>query len=343
MAYSNKPFIVPIFIPHAGCPHRCVFCNQSSITGAHLTLAGEDVRQQIETFLRFKRKRRHCVQIAFFGGNFLGIRAQTIKRLLTEAAQYITAGHADSIRFSTRPDTIDRQRLAALKNFPVSTIEIGAQSMDDEVLVKTNRGHSSTDTEGAVELLKEFDYEVGLQLMVGLPGDNAERVFASARRVARLKPDFVRIYPTVVLAGSPLAVWYEKGDYVPLSLEAAVTQTQALYLLFKKENIPVIRMGLQATEDLAEGSTVLAGPYHPAFGHLVYSETFLDMAMSAIKSANPKGERIGLVVHPRSVSKMRGLKNGNIKKLRVKFRLQSIEIVPDDSLKEDQLEVNAFG
>jgi len=129
---------------------------------------------------------------------------------------------------------------------------------------------------------------------------------------------------------------------VPLSLEAAVTQTQALYLLFKKENIPVIRMGLQATEDLAEGSTVLAGPYHPAFGHLVYSEIFLDMAMSAIKSANPKGEGVGLHVHPRSVSKMRGLKNGNIKKLRGKFHLQSIEIVPDDSLKEDHLKVKAF-
>ncbi len=282
------------------------------------------------------------MQIAFFGGNFLGLPEAEIKFYLEQAAEYVYQGSVDSLRFSTRPDTIDDRRLDILSQFPAATVELGVQSMDDRVLARSRRGHTAADTIQAVARLKARGYQIGLQIMVGLPGENAERVLASARRVVRLRPHFVRIYPTVVLAGSPLAAWYNKGDYVPLSLGAAVTQAKALYLLFKTENIRVIRMGLQATEDFAGDLAILAGPYHPAFGHLVYSEIFLDMAMSAIKSVCPKGDRVGLHVHPRSVSKMRGLKNRNIKKLRRNFNLQSVEIVPDDALKEDQLKVNTL-
>ena len=336
---SNRPFVIPIFLPHAGCPHRCVFCNQSVITGVSSRISAIQVRNSVESFLKYKSERRGIVQIAFFGGNFLGIDIDEIKRLLAAAAAFVKAGRVNSIRFSTRPDTIDPKRLDSIKNFPVSTVELGVQSMDDRVLVNTKRGHSSSDTVKALQCLKEFDYEIGVQLMVGLPGDDPGRLLASARRVAELKPDFIRIYPTVVVAGSPLAKLYKAGRYRPLPLKEAVTQVKELYRFFSRRNIQVIRMGLQATDDLEKGSTILAGPYHPSFGHLVYSEIFLDMAMSAIKSAHPKGDRVGLHVHPRSVSKMRGLKNRNIKKLRGKFHPQSIEIVPDDSLKEDQLAV----
>jgi histone acetyltransferase (RNA polymerase elongator complex component) len=265
-----------------------------------------------------------------------------VKRMLAEAAAFVKEGRADSIRFSTRPDTIDRPRLESIKNFPVSTVELGVQSMDDRVLASTKRGHTSADTQIAVQRLKEFNYEIGVQLMVGLPGEDPGRLLVSAQRVAELKPDFIRIYPTVVVAGTPLAKLYKEGRYMPLPLKDAVTQVKELYRFFSRRNIQVIRMGLQATVDLDKGSTILAGPYHPSFGHLVYSEIFLDMAMSAIKSVNPKGDRVGLHVHPRSVSKMGGLKNGNIKELRGKFHLQAVEIVPDDSLKEDQLKVNAL-
>ncbi len=342
MAYSNKPFIIPIFIPHAGCPHRCIFCNQSLITGVNSRISDVKVRSSVESFLKYKSERRNIIQIAFFGGNFLGIDRDEIKRMLAEAAAFIKAGRVDSIRFSTRPDTIDSERLGIIKNFPVATIELGVQSMDDRVLSATKRGHSSFDSVKAVQRLKEFDYEIGVQLMVGLPGDNPESMLASAQRVAALKPDFIRIYPTVVIAGSPLARLYKEGRYRPLPLKDAVTHVKELYRYFSRRNIQVIRMGLQATDDLEKGSTILAGPYHPSFGHLVYSEIFLDMAIDQIESANPKGDRVDLHVHPRSVSKMRGLKNANIKKLRGKFHLQSFEIVPDDSLKEDQLKVNAF-
>ena len=342
MAYSTKPLIIPIFIPHAGCPHQCVFCNQNLISGVSSKSTAIDVRRAVESFLRYKSKRRDPIQIAFFGGNFLGIEIDEIRRLLTEATAFVEAGQANSIRFSTRPDTIDRLRLDLIKNFPVATIELGVQSMNDRVLRNTKRGHTGADAQNAVERLKDFNYEIGVQLMVGLPGDDPARLLASARRVAELKPDFIRIYPTIVVAGSPLAKSYKAGRYTPLSLEEAVLQVKDLYRLFARKDIQVIRMGLQATEDLQEGSTILAGPYHPSFGHLVLSEIFLDRAMSAIRSTNPKGDAIALHVHPRSVSKMRGLKNVNMIKLHGKFHFQAIEIVADESLKEDQLKVNAL-
>ena len=342
MTDTSTPFIIPIFLPHAGCPHRCIFCNQSSITGTRSTPECNDIRHHIDTFLNFRHKQHRFVQIAFFGGNFFGIQTSTMKRLLAQATQYITAGHANSIRFSTRPDTITRQRLASIKDFPVSTIELGVQSMDDSVLKRSNRGHTAADTGKAVQLLREFGYEVGVQLMVGLPGDDVQCLQTSARKIASLKPDFIRIYPTVVLSGSPLATLYKKGDYIPLSLAEAVGQTKELYLLFKGENIRVIRMGLQASEDLQNGSTILAGPYHPAFGHLVYCKMFLDMAVAVIKSKTLNGDSVALHVHPRSVSKMRGLKNENIKTLCGKFHLQSIDVIADESLRQDQLKVSGL-
>jgi histone acetyltransferase (RNA polymerase elongator complex component) len=336
---SHRPFVVPIFLPHAGCPHRCIFCDQASITGVRSKLPQKDVRDQIEAFLKFKSARRNLVQIAFFGGNFLGMPADEIKRLLAEAAEYVETRRVNSIRFSTRPDTIDRKRLDMIKNFPVSTIELGVQSMNDSVLKRTNRGHTASDTQKAIQDLKGLNYEIGVQLMVGLPGDTPERSIASAQRVARLKPNFVRIYPTVVLAGSPLATWYQKGDYVPLSIEEAVSQVKNLYLLFKSENIRVIRMGLQASQNLENGSAILAGPYHPAFGHLVYSEIFLDMAVEQIESSALNTDSISIRANPSNVSKLRGLRNRNIQILKKKFGFESVAVRPDAALAEDQLKV----
>ena len=339
-AASNRPFIIPIFLPHAGCPHRCVFCDQSSITGVPAKRPPKGIHDQIEAFLKFKTARRNRVQIAFFGGNFLGLPADKIKRLLAVATEYVTAGRVNSIRFSTRPDTIDSQRLDWIKDYPVKTIELGVQSMDERVLSTTRRGHSATETEKAIQYLKKLNYEIGLQLMVGLPGDTPERSIASSLRIVRLKPDFVRIYPTVVLAGSPLAALYRKGKYVPLSLEEAVGQVKNLYRLFEKKNIAVIRMGLQASEDLEDGATVLAGPYHPAFGHLVYSEISLDLAVAQIESSALDADSISIRVNSRNVSKLRGLRNRNIEILKKKFNFKTVAVKPDDTLTQDQLKVS---
>jgi histone acetyltransferase (RNA polymerase elongator complex component) len=340
-ANSHKPFIIPIFLPHAGCPHRCVFCDQSLITGVPSKRPPEDIRDQIEAFLKFKTARRNRVQIAFFGGNFLGMPADKIKRLLVEAAEYVTAGRVNSIRFSTRPDTINSQRLDWIKDFPVKTIELGVQSIDERVLSTARRGHSVSETERAIERLKKLNYEIGAQLMVGLPGDTPERSIASALRVAQLKPDFIRIYPTVVLAGSPLAAWYRNGKYIPLSLEEAVRQVMNLYQLFKKKNIAVIRMGLQASEDLENSSKVLAGPYHPAFGHLVYSEISLDMAVAQIESSALNTDSISIRTNPSNVSKLLGLRNRNIEILKNKFGFESVAVRSDDTLAQDQIKVSS--
>jgi len=168
------------------------------------------------------------------------------------AGEFVSQGLVDSIRFSTRPDTIDARRLDILENYPVATVELGVQSMDDQVLVQAGRGHSASDTIRAVEALKERQLDIGLQMMVGLPGDSDARALTTTRKIADLDPDFVRIYPTVVVENSRLAQWFKKGKYAPLSLEDAVSLVKKIYLLFKQEGIEVIRMGLQASDDLED-------------------------------------------------------------------------------------------
>jgi len=259
--------------------------------------------------------------------------------LLDLASEFIGQGQVDSIRFSTRPDTITPDRLNLILEYPVETVELGVQSMDDQVLALAERGHNAADTVRAVEQLKELQLNIGLQLMVGLPGDNEVLSLITAEKTAALGPDFVRIYPALVVKNSRLARWYQKGTYAPLSLAEAVTQVKKLYLLFKKADIRVIRMGLQASEDLADEATVLAGPYHPAFGHLVYSEVFLDAARQALDSNKTLSDSITISVNPRSVSKMRGLNNLNIEKLRENYHLNTVKVVPDACLAVDELKV----
>ncbi|MBW2563758.1 MAG: radical SAM protein [Deltaproteobacteria bacterium] len=337
----NKPFIIPVFLPNIGCPHQCAFCNQSAITSIKQKIPSpERLHKIVNNFLKYKGKDRDLVQIAFFGGNFLGLKAAHIKSLLYEASKFVTAGSVDSLRFSTRPDTINNETLDILSPFPVSTIELGVQSMDDHVLAMSKRGHTSADTKNAVRLLKERDYEIGLQMMVGLPGDDETKAQLTGRQLADMSPDFVRIYPTVVLSGSLLAKWYQNGKYAPMPLEQCIILVKNLYLMFRENDIKVIRMGLQASEDLEKGSEILAGPYHSAFGHLVFSRVFLDRATAILETEVSVRDEVCIKVHPRSISKMRGLKNRNVKTLKRKFNIKSIKVIPEPSLAENSLIVN---
>jgi histone acetyltransferase (RNA polymerase elongator complex component) len=338
---THRPFIIPIFLPHAGCPHQCIFCNQTSITGAQRdTVSPEKVERQIHEFLKFKRNDRRPVQVAFYGGNFLGLEKEYIKRLLNVSTKFVKNKEIDAIRFSTRPDTIDHDRIEIIKNYPVTTVEIGVQSMDDRVLAMAKRGHSASDTQRAVALLKDRHYQIGLQMMVGLPEEDEAGSLSTAYRIGELEPDFVRIYPTIVLKNSLLARWYENGTYRPWSLERSIAHVKTLYLFFKKKNVPVIRMGLQASEDLDSGAAVLAGPYHPAFGHMVHSEIFLDMTTELMGHKSVSQDTVTINVHPKSISKMRGMKNSNMETLKRRFRLQSLDIVPDPTLDEDRLSIS---
>jgi histone acetyltransferase (RNA polymerase elongator complex component) len=337
---KHTPFIIPIFLPHSGCPNRCVFCNQTSITGTNPGFpAAENLRLQVTRFLKFNDQRRRHVQVAFYGGNFLGLGKDTIRRLLDESTALVKKGAIQSVRFSTRPDTVNEEALAGIAEYPVSTIEIGVQSMDDQVLMMAQRGHTANDTKNAVALLKSRRYRIGLQLMVGLPGDTEAKALTTARKVVELSPDFTRIYPTVVLADSPLAVWHKNGRYTPWSLDRCVTIVKKIYRLFQANKIPVVRMGLQATEELEKGSTVVAGPYHPAFGHLVHSSMFFDKATDALTAKKDLEKGVSINVHPNSISKLRGLNNENVDRLKRAFPIKSLQIISDPTLAEDELTV----
>ncbi len=336
-----RPFIIPVFIPHAGCPHQCVFCNQHILAGSQTkNPSPASIRMQIDEFLKYKGKRRDFSEVAYFGGNFLGLNTDDATGLLEQASRYVRIGKVDGIRFSTRPDTIDRPRLELIKPYPISTIELGVQSMDDHVLRMTRRGHSADDTLKAMDLLKTQHYQIGLQIMIGLPGDSPERTLVTAEKIAALHPDFVRIYPTVVLEHSPLARMYRQGTYVPLSLASGVRLAKKLFAYFKEKKIAVVRLGLQAAADLDGGGALLAGPYHPAFGHLVYSEIFLDTTRKLLARRKSNKDSLTIKVHPRSISKMRGLNNHNIAILKRDYRIRSITIAPDVSLSEDTVVIN---
>ncbi len=325
-----KPFIIPVFIPHAGCPHQCVFCNQKAITQSEVHAPSTaQIEASIRSYLKYLMPNRKPVQIAFFGGNFLGIDHREIIRLLNVATQFVQDGIVDGIRFSTRPDTITKDRLEILHGFPVSTIEIGAQSMNDAVLAICRRGHTAVHTACAAQLAKAGGYEVGIQMMVGLPGDDDAGAISTGRRIAALRPDFVRIYPAVVLEHSPLANWHRMGQYTPLSLSAGVSLVKMLYLMFQERNIAVIRMGLQATTDLQNESILLAGPFHPAFGHLVMAEIYRDRVIELLKASSSIMEAVTLCVNPKRISTMRGLKNENIHYLKNRFHIRRIDVKGD--------------
>ncbi len=341
---SQRPFIVPVFIPHAGCPHRCVFCNQSAVTGCAQPLpTPAELRERVAAFLKFRGRRRRGSQIAFFGGNFLGVAPETIKSLLAEATGFVRTGAVEGIRFSTRPDTVTARTLTLIEPFPVHTVELGVQSMAPVVLARSQRGHTPEITVEATRRLKERGYAVGHQLMVGLPGDNEECLLATGRSVIGLKPDFIRIYPTLVLPGSLLENWHRRGLYAPLTLEAAVGLTLKLYRLFRTHAIPVIRMGLQAAEGLPPEGADGVGPHHPAFGHLVMCAAFRDAVRGALDSFRPAGPSLRLHVHPQSISRMRGLHNATIGELQERFGFEQVEVCPEPALAPDDVGVGGIG
>lgn len=335
---SKRPLIIPIFIPHMGCPHQCLFCNQNSITSQPNRLPSfEYISRQIENYCNYSR-RRSLTELSFYGGNFLGLSFEQIKSLLSQVSPFIQKGMIDGIRFSTRPDTIDSERLELIAPFPVSTVEIGVQTMNDSILATARRGHKSEDTRSAVALLKQTDYTIGLQLMVGLPGETFENLIQSAHRIAALQPDFVRIYPTLVIKGSPLARWYQNGKYIPLSLSQAVEHTKKLFLLFHQKKISVIRMGLQASEELDRDDTILAGPYHPAFGHMVHASIFLDAMRRMLSLKLPSlNSDIQISASPKDTSKAQGLNNRNLQLLKKEFKLDHLKISPDPALPPNTL------
>ncbi len=318
-----NPLIIPIFLPNLGCHERCLFCNQK--TTAEELPSPSSVRNFIETSLNRlpSKKKNREKQVAFYGGSFTAIHRDDQVCYLKEVQPFLASGLIDSIRISTRPDALDEEILYLLKEYGVKTVEIGVQSMIDEVLLLAHRGHCAADTVNAVSRLKDKKFEVGLQLMIGLPGDTYDRYVQTLDRVIELQPDFVRIHPTLVLKGAPLEDVWRAGEYSPLLLDETVQWLKQGILKLEESSIRVARIGLQPTKELERD--YIAGPYHPALHQLIDSAIFFDMATSLLQVSQKNGRALFLC-HPKEASNLRGQKNENILRLKKHFKLSEVLI-----------------
>lgn len=347
MQSKPKPLVIPIFIPHQGCPHKCAFCDQSVITNEKHSLKSAalpdqiKINKEVDNYLAY-RGNRSSVELAFFGGNFLGLAPQDTKNLLLIAGKLIKEKKIDSIRCSTRPDTIHEKSLEMARSFNLDTVEIGVQSMDNEVLSRAKRGHTAQNTIKAAKLLDDYGIKKGMQMMVGLPGDTNAKAIETAREIAGLNPAFVRIYPLMVLKNSLVHYWYIRGEYTPMALDDCVDLVSLIHEIFENSGIPVIRMGLQASDLLQEADTMVAGPWHPAFGHLVFSKRMLNRVMAKLDQ-EPRAKKKSLIilkVNPVTESQLRGNRNKNLKILTTLYPKAEIKIDTDHCLAIGQLLMN---
>lgn len=273
----GKHYTIPIFIPEEACPHQCVFCNQRKITDKIKSPDRGEVIATIGKHLKTFPEGEKIIEIGFFGGNFTGIPLDKQQAYLSCVQPFLQSGDVRGIRLSTRPDYISDAVLVMLKRFNVTTIELGAQSMDEKVLKASGRGHTVSDTEKASKAIISAGFHLGLQMMIGLPGDTFQKSLYTARRIIDLGADNTRIYPTLVIKDTALAGMYEKRTYKPLSLDEAVQWSKMIYEKFEMANVQVIRMGLHPSEGLLDGTELIAGPFHPSFRELVLTELWHDL------------------------------------------------------------------
>ncbi|MDD2619744.1 MAG: radical SAM protein [Syntrophomonadaceae bacterium] len=337
-----KHINIPIFIPHLGCPFTCLFCNQRRISAAQ-EVKPKNVIAIVEEHLSTIDSTKHQIEIAFFGGNFTALSQGLQESYLKAVNPYLQRNIISSIRISTRPDCISAANLRFLAAWGVRTIELGVQSFNDDVLKASERGYLSVDVFKACHLICEQVFKLGLQLMIGLPGDNYQRDMESTQQAIALHPDMIRIYPTLVIADTELEHMYAQGRYKPLSLEEAVKITADMLKQFQAQSIPVIRMGLQPSEELRSPGTIIAGPFHPAFGELVEQEIFKEQAHKAIKSfmmANGPHKTISIIVHPKDISKMTGHKRKTVSYLKEFYEIDELKIRTNTTLPRNTIEVD---
>lgn len=341
----KKQYIIPIFVPHLGCPNDCVFCNQRSISGQQKMITKEEIQKTIDMYLKNIKEKDAKIEVAFFGGSFTGIDEEKQEEFLQTAYEYIKQGKVESIRISTRPDYINKNILKRLKKYKVETIELGVQSANDYILKRANRGHSFEDVKRASKMIRWYRFKLGHQMMVGLPESTRLDEINTAKELIRLKPKMVRIYPVLVIKNTKLEKEFMEEKYTPLTVVQAVETCKELVSMFNQKGIEVIRVGLQNTDEITdpstEGSEVVAGPYHPAFRQLVESGLWYDTIVSKIKKLNVKVKKVQVTVNPQDINNVVGHKRENIEKLREMYTLDLI-VKQDKNIKQGKLELEVI-
>ena len=305
---------IPIFIPHMGCPNACVFCNQHSISGCN-SFREEDVKEQIEQALSTIPEDA-VTEIAFFGGSFTGIDRGLMLRLLETAQGYVNDGRVQSIRLSTRPDYINNEILSILSRYSVKEIELGLQSMRDRVLEASLRGHTAEQAKKACLAIKQAGFSFVGQMMIGLPASTLDDEIATAEEICSLGASGARIYPTVVFYDTPLAKMTQQGAYCPLTVKEAAERSSKALRIFLEHDVPCIRIGLCATEDLVSDEKVLAGPNHPALGELVWNAYYYEKIKELLSQNGLLGKEALLVIHEKERSKVAGQHRSNLIRLK---------------------------
>lgn len=321
-----RHYNIPIFIPELACPHQCVFCNQEKISGIENAPAPNEISNIIDTWLSTIDYANSYVEVAFFGGSFTGIPIDLQEDYLKSVAPYIKENKIKGIRLSTRPDYINQNILDLLNRYGVTSIEIGAQSLNEEVLKMAGRGHSIEDVEIASKLINENGFELGLQMMLGLPYDTKERSISTAKKIIKLGAKTTRIYPTLVIEGTALAKQYKEEKYKALSIEDAIDWTKDIIMLFENANLKILRTGLHPSEEFEDNKSLLAGPYHPSFKEMVMTEIWNEK----FSSINNKNKILNIFVNPQQVNFAVGYKAKNKKHLLQQF--ESVKIIGDKEL-----------
>ena len=327
---SKKHVNIPIFIPHLGCPNACVFCNQRTISG-HADFKLENVRAEIENAL-ITIQSGTPVEIAFFGGSFTGIERSLMIDLLELAEEYVRGGRVDKIRLSTRPDYINGEILEILSRYSVRTVELGLQSLDDGVLAASKRGHSVECALEACKEVKAAGFELIGQMMIGLPGSDAQKEIATAKSICEVGADGARVYPTVVFFDTELADMMRSGEYRPLELDDAVMRTKNVLDVFDRGGVPCIRVGLCASENLADESMAIAGANHSAIGELAMGELYFDRICEELDKRRIRGGGVNVFVSSGSISKAVGQKKKNKVKISQKYGLEWIKVLEKSEL-----------
>lgn len=328
---SKRHYTIPVFIPELACPFQCVFCDQRKISGKLVSPSAEEVRRTIEEHLTTISPEGSFIEIGFFGGNFTGIPQALQETYLEIAGEYLRCGNVKGIRLSTRPDYISPEKLMLLKRYGVSCIELGAQSLDEDVLRLSGRGHKKEDIVEASRMILAEGFSLGLQMMIGLPGDTPEKSADTARRIVELGAANTRIYPTLVIKGTKLEQMYLRGKYKPLELNEAVMMAKSVAEIFEASNVKIIRMGLHPSEGLLTGEHLVAGPYHVSFRELVQTEIWNEILKPL---GDKKGKILTISVAPAEFNYAVGYNARNKKELLRNFH--KVRFITDPALKGRQ-------